>query len=104
VSTLVLLIYGVPAFIASIPGLVALGHQRRLLGWLMIAGAVVVTIPVAIFLDRWSTRAMAEDGVIDNWAASLLLPFFLGVLYLLAATIGYAVCALLTKRRVRPSE
>jgi hypothetical protein len=91
--------YGFPALIASVPGWWALADQRRLLGWLVIAGAVVVTIPLAILADRARTRAQLEAGHIpDDWAVSLVLPFFLGVLYLLAATIVCVVFAVLIKR------
>lgn len=101
---LYLFMYGIPAFIASIPGLWALGHQRRLLGWLVIAGAVVVTIPVAIIADRMRTRALSEAGfVADDWPVTLVTPFFFGVLYFVAAAVVCAVCALLIKRRNRPS-
>ncbi|OQW61139.1 MAG: hypothetical protein A4S17_01935 [Proteobacteria bacterium HN_bin10] len=96
---LYVVIYGIPAFVASVPGLFALANQRRLLGWSVIAGAVVVTIPLAILADRARTRAHLEAGHIpDDYPVSLVLPFFLGVLYLLAATIVCVAFALLIKR------
>lgn len=97
--SLYVVIYGIPAFIASIPGLWALANQRRLLGSLVIVGAVVVTIPLAILADRARTRAQLEAGHIpDDWAVSLALPFFLGVSYFLAATIVCVAFALLVRR------
>ena len=100
-----LFIYGLPASIASIPGLWALGRQRRMLGWLLIAGAVVVTIPVAIIADRMRTRALLEEGFTpDDWPVSLALPFVFGLLYILAASIVCVVFALLAKRRDRQTK
>ncbi len=91
--------YGFPAVIASVPGLVALANQRRLLGWMVIVGAIVVTIPLAILADRMRVDAQLEAGHIpDDWAVTLVLPTFLGVLYFLAATIFCAAFALLVKR------
>lgn len=96
-------IYGFPAFIASVPGLWALADQRRLLGWLVIAGAIIVTIPLAILADKTRTRAHLEAGHIpDDYAVSLALPIFLGVLYFLAATIVCVAFALLIKRPATP--
>jgi len=91
--------YGIPAFIASVPGLFALASHRRLLGWIVIVGAVVVTIPLAILADRARVDAQLEAGHIpDDWAVTLVLPFFLGVLYFVAATIFCVAFALLVKR------
>jgi len=91
--------YGFPAFIASVPGLFALANRRRLLGWMVVLGAIVVAIPLAILADRMRVDAQLEAGHIpDDWAVTLVLPFFLGVVYFLAATIFCVAFALLVKR------
>jgi len=98
-SGLTILIYGLPAFFASMPGLWALATQRKILGWILIAGAVAVTIPFALFLDRTRTMAMTEDGLVaDDWAVSFVLPPLLGLLYLIVATIVCVVWAFSVRR------
>jgi hypothetical protein len=102
---LLLCVYGLPAFIASIPGFVALGDRRSRLGWALIVGGVIVAIPGAFLLDRARTSAMTEAGLVaDDWAVSLVLPFFLSVLYAIAGGIVYVVLPLLFKRSNRTNS
>lgn len=94
---LLLAVYGIPAFIASVPGLWVLSGKRWLLGWSLVVGAIVVTIPGAIIADRMHTRALTEAGyVADDWPVMLVRPFFFGVLYFLVASV---VCVLVPAKR-----
>lgn len=93
-----LVVHGVPAGIASIPGRFALGRKRWVLGWLLVAGAIAVSFPVAIIADRMHTRALTEAGhIAGDWPVMIARPFVYGVLYLLVTGIGYASLRLRTR-------
>ena len=100
-----LVIYGIPALIASIPGLAVLGRKRWWLGWLLVAGAVVVTIPVAIIADRLHTRALTQAGhIADDWVSFVVRPFIYGVLYFFAASVVWGFVPAKRSKEASPSS
>lgn len=95
-----LVVYGLPLVLAVMPGLFALGGQRRILGMMLLVGAVAAVIGLPL-LQHFGTQAALKRGEIRDDIAFLFLPTVFAVAYALMGwlVLGvYEVCDRLLRR------
>lgn len=93
-----LFLYGAPSLLAAMPGLVALGNRRKILGTVLLVGAVIV-IAVPVYLEQLGLKAAVARGELRDDIAFLFIPWFFGVVYALAASIVLGAVVILGRLR-----
>lgn len=88
-------VLGIPFFVASLPGLIAWAYQRKILGSLIIVGALcALVIP-----RRLETERLLAQGIVADSLDFLILPLKYAIPYAVIATLFTTVFMLLVKRR-----
>jgi hypothetical protein len=88
-----LILYGPPTLLAATPGIVAIVVRRPRLGCLQILGALIVTFPLSIYLDRLETAELTARGYIADSLFFIFRPWVHAIFYGLFSVVLSAIAS-----------